>query len=284
MNFSVLMSVYKNDKVTDFEKAIDSVLCQSLKSDQIVIVVDGPVPVPLKESIDKYSRTYTTIDVMHLQENVGLGKALSIGLPQCRNEFVARMDSDDFSLPDRFKMQIDYLVSHPDIDVLGGQIMEYDSTMDNPTAERRVPTEMSGIEKRMKSRNGMNHVTVMYRKSAVLEAGNYQDCPYFEDYYLWCRMIKKGYVFHNLDSVLVNVRAGSEMYQRRGGKAYNKAIIGFQKKVLKIGFINRFQYITNLCVRLSVANMPNSLRGYLYKTKLRTKGNIPKTINEEDEK
>ena len=270
MSYSVLMSVYKNDNIDDFKNAVDSVLNQSLKPDQIVIVIDGPIPNKLRDALNEYSQANKSIDIVPLSENVGLGRALSIGLPYCRNELVARMDSDDFSLSHRFELQARYLEQHSDVDVLGGQIMEYDSTMENPIAERRVPLEMPDIKKTMKSRNGMNHVTVMYKKSAVIESGNYQDCPYFEDYYLWCRMIKNGYVFHNLDEVLVNVRTGSEMYQRRGGKKYNKAIVDFQKKALKIEFINRFQFIANLCVRLSVANMPNALRGYLYKTKLRT--------------
>ena len=271
MQFSVLMSVYKDDKVDEVANALDSVLNQTLKPDQIVLVLDGPVTNELYETIEKYTGENGIIGVVPLEKNVGLGKALSIGLTQCKYEYIARMDSDDFSLPDRFEKQVSFLETHPDIDVLGGQIAEYDSTMQNELAVRTVPISMEEISRRMKIRNGMNHVTVMYKKSAVLEAGNYQHCPYFEDYYLWCRMIKAGYKFYNFDSVLVNVRTGEEMYQRRGGKSYNEAIIGFQKKILKLGTINRFQFLRNLAIRICVANMPNSLRGYLYKTKLRLK-------------
>lgn len=271
MQFSVLMSVYKNDKPSEVAYALDSVINQTLSPDQIVVVLDGPVSDELKKTVDKYAYENSIIDVVPLEKNVGLGKALSIGLTHCKYDYIARMDSDDFSLPDRFQKQVAYMEAHPDVDILGGQIAEYDSSMTNELAVRKVPITMDEIAAKMKSRNGMNHVTVMFKKEAVLSAGNYQHCPYFEDYYLWCRMIKAGYAFHNLDAVLVNVRTGEGMYQRRGGKAYNEAIIGFQKKILELGIINRVQYIRNIGVRLCVANMPNSLRGYLYKTKLRTK-------------
>ncbi|MBQ9891096.1 MAG: glycosyltransferase [Firmicutes bacterium] len=271
MLFSVLMSVYKNDKADEVAYAIDSVLNQTNRPAQIVLVIDGSVSDELHELILRYANNEKIVDVVPLEENVGLGKALSIGLMYCQYEYVARMDSDDYSLPDRFEKQVSFLEAHPEIAVLGGQIAEYDSTMKNELAVRLVPLSSDDIANKMRVRNGMNHVTVMYKKSAVLTAGNYQHCPYFEDYYLWCRMIKAGYKFHNLDSVLVNVRTGEGMYQRRGGKAYNEAITGFQKKILELGVVNHFQYLLNLAIRLCLANMPNSLRGYLYKTKLRSK-------------
>lgn len=269
MQFTTLMSVYKSDKVDEVAYAIDSILNQSRRPDQIVLVIDGPISDELYKLIYRYAEQDNVIDVVPIKNNVGLGKALSIGLTRCKFEYVARMDSDDFSLPDRFEKQVSFLEKHPEIDVLGGQIAEYDSAMQKELAIRAVPISMDEISKRMRVRNGMNHVTIMYKKSAVLAAGNYQHCPYFEDYYLWCRMIKAGYQFHNLESVVVNVRTGDGMYQRRGGKAYNTAIIDFEKRILKLGFINRAQYIWNIAVRLCVANMPNGLRGYLYKTRLR---------------
>lgn len=270
MRFSVLMSVYKNDRASEVACALDSLLNQTVLPSQIVLVQDGPISDDLQKTVDLYSSAYPIIDPVPLEKNVGLGKALAVGLTYCKYEYAARMDSDDYSLPDRFEKQVGFLEAHPEVDVLGGQIAEYDSKMKKELAVRIVPLEMDEISARMRSRNGMNHVTVMYRKEAVLAAGNYQHCPYFEDYYLWCRMIKAGYRFHNLNDVLVNVRTGENMYQRRGGKAYNEAIIGFQKKILELGIIGRTQFIKNLGVRLCVANMPNALRGYLYKTKLRT--------------
>lgn len=269
MKFSVLMSIYKNDKVNEVENSLNSIINQTLMPNQVVLVLDGPVPNELMSLVNRYSDEYKFIDIIPLEKNVGLGKALSIGLTYCKYEYVARMDSDDESLPDRFEKQINYLMEYPEVDVLGGQIAEYDSTMTKQLTVRQVPTQMNEIVNMMKSRNGMNHVTVIYKKSKVLAAGNYQHCPYFEDYYLWCRMMAAGSCFHNLKDILVNVRTGECMYRRRGGKLYYNAIITFQNNILSIGIINKRQYLKNLMIRLSVASMPNCLRGYLYKNKLR---------------
>ena len=179
MKFSVLMSVYKNDKAEEVANALDSLIHQTVRPDQIVLVLDGPGSDEINKLVNRYAFEEDIIDLVPLEKNVGLGNALSIGLTYCKYEYVARMDSDDFSLPNRFKKQIYFLNLHPEIDVLGGQIVEYDSKMRNKVAIRKVPLTMDDIANRMKTRNGMNHVTVMYKKSAVLAVGNYQHCPYF---------------------------------------------------------------------------------------------------------
>lgn len=268
MEFSVLMAVYKNDIPNEVDNAICSVLNQTFSPAEIVIVVDGPVPQALDELLNSYSLNSKFI-IVRLQENGGLGNALKIGIQYCSCEYIARMDSDDYSIPQRFEKQVKYLQTHPDTDVIGGQIAEYDKELKNKIAIRAVPLEMKDIKKRICSRNPMNHVTVMYRKSAVLEAGNYITCLYFEDYYLWCRMLKNGCVFHNLNDVLVNVRTGEDMYKRRGGSTYNNAIIDFQRRIHKLGITRKNDMIKNIVIRLSVANMPNMLRGYLYQHQLR---------------
>ena len=269
MNFSVLMSVYIKDRVQEVANAMSSILNQTYLPAQIVIVEDGPITQELQRLLDEYAERYSIIDRIRLEENMGLGRALNIGLEYCKYELVARMDADDFSLPYRFEKQIEFLINNPNVDILGGQIAEFDSTMNEQIGVRNVPLTMNEIQNKMKRRNCMNHVTVLYKKSSVIEAGNYIDCPYFEDYYLWCRMLKKGFQFRNLDSVLVNVRAGNEMYKRRGGKQYNKAIIDFQKKILNLGIINQYQFVLNLGIRLSVASLPNSIRGKIYRNTLR---------------
>lgn len=268
MEFSVLMAVYKNDIPNEVDNAICSVLNQTLSPKEVVIVVDGPIPQKLDELLNDYSLN-SKFNIIRLRENGGLGNALKIGIQHCSSEYVARMDSDDFSVPERFEKQVRYLKCHPETDVIGGQIAEYDKELKNRIATRVVPLEMVDIKNRIRSRNPMNHVTVMYRKSAVIDAGNYATCLYFEDYYLWCRMLKNGCVFHNLDDVLVNVRTGDDMYKRRGGSTYNNAIVDFQHRIQKLGVISKGDMIKNIMIRVCVANMPNVLRGYLYQHQLR---------------
>ncbi len=269
VDISVLMSIYKNDHPLEVKDAIQSILNQTYQPEQIVIVLDGEVPNELLKVVETFAAD-SRFKVIPLKKNVGLGKALNTGIQYCNCEYVARMDADDFSVPDRFEKQAAYLSEHPEVDVLGGQIEEYDEKMKNKIAVRSVPTEMSDIISRCKKRNPMNHVTVVYKKESVLRAGNYQTCMYFEDYYLWSRMIKMGFSFHNLPDVIVHVRTGKTMYQRRGGRAYNKSVIEFQNKMYELGIINRIEWLENLVIRLGVANMPNVMRGYIYQHKLRT--------------
>ena len=269
-NYSVLMSVYYKEKAEYLESAMNSVWNQTIPTNDFVLVCDGFLTPELDAVIETMSIAHSELNVIRIRENGGLGNALNIGIKHCKNELVARMDSDDYSLADRFEKQLTYMKNNPTVNVLGGQIVEFDLTLKNKLAARIVPTTMNDIVKVMPYRNAMNHVTVMYKKTAVVNAGNYMDCPFFEDYYLWCRMLKMGYKFSNIDSVLVNVRTGNDMYKRRGGKEYNKAIVEFQKKILELGFTNMVQCYINVAIRLIVANMPNFFRGLLYRTKLRT--------------
>lgn len=268
MDFSVLMAVYKNDIPSEVNTAVSSVLNQTFPPKEVVIVVDGPVSQELDELLKEYSLN-PRFNIIWLEENGGLGNALNVGIQHCNCEFVARMDSDDFSVPQRFEKQVKYLLNHPETDIVGGQIVEYDKWLKNKIATREVPLEMNEIKNRIRFRNPMNHVTVMYRKSAVIDAGNYVTCLYFEDYYLWCRMLKNGCLFHNLNDVLVNVRTGDDMYERRGGSAYDNAIVDFQRRIQKLGITSKSDMVKNILIRLSVANMPNALRGYLYQHQLR---------------
>ena len=117
----------------------------------------------------------------------------------------------------------------------------------------------------------MNHVTIIYKKSRVIDAGNYLDMPGFEDYYLWVRMIKNGCIFHNLQENMVNVRCGGEMIKRRGGKEYVRDVKRFEKAIRKLGFISYPNYLLNVSERMFASVIPNGARGLLYKTILRKK-------------
>ena len=269
IKFSVLMSVYKNDNSEYVKVAIDSLLNQTLLPSQIVIFEDGKVSKKLDDLLENYSKKHKIIEIYKREKNLGLGLTLNEGLNYCKYDYVARMDADDYSYPNRFEKEINYISNHPDVDVVGFNIEEYDEKLKNKLAMRVVPEHDNEIKKYMKKRNGINHVTVIYKKQSVLNAGSYEDCPYFEDYYLWCKMIKNKCQFYNIQESLMKVRAGSDMTKRRGGLSYCKYIFNFENKIYKIGIINIFEYMCNLIVRVSVANMPNFLRASLYRKKLR---------------
>lgn len=268
-SFSVCTSVYKNDNPDYVKTALDSMLIdQSVKPREIVLIQDGPVAESLSNLLLEYEAKYP--DIMHiirLENNGGLGNALKLGVEKAKYGIVARMDSDDICLPDRFEKQLEYLEQHPECVIVGGQMTEFIGEPDNVIGKRVVPLSNEAIYEYMKSRCALNHVTVMFRKDAVLKAGNYQDWFWNEDYYLWVRMMKSGCVFANIPDVLVNVRSGADQYARRGGKKYFDSEIGIKRLMLKEGMINRYQYVINYIERFIIQRMlPNSVRGWFFRT------------------
>lgn len=267
--FSVCTSVYKNDKPGFVRVALNSMLVhQSVKPDEVVLVQDGPVPEELSLLLSEYEDKYS--DVMHiirLEKNGGLGNALRLGVENAKYNIIARMDSDDICQPERFEKQLTYLDAHLECDIVGGQMTEFIDSPDNIVGRREVPLTNEEIYEFMKSRCALNHVTVMFRKEAVLKAGNYQDWFWNEDYYLWVRMMMTGCKFANIPDVVVNVRSGADQYARRGGKKYFDSEIGIKKLMLEKGMINRKEYVVNYVQRFIIQLLlPNSVRGWVFRT------------------
>lgn len=267
--FSVCTSVYKNDKPEFVKVALDSMLVhQGTKPSEIVMVQDGPIPANLSSLLDEYEQQYCNVmHIIRLEKNGGLGNALRIGVENAKYDIIARMDSDDICVPDRFERQLAYLESHPECDIVGGQITEFIDTPDHIVGRREVPLKNEEIYEYMKSRCALNHPTVMFRKEAVLKAGNYLDWFWNEDYYMWIRMMEHGCVFANLPDVLVNMRSGFDQYARRGGKKYFVSEIGIKKLMLKNGMITRTQFAINYVERFVVQLLlPNRVRGWVFRT------------------
>lgn len=267
--FSVVTSVYRNDKPEFVRVALDSMLVeQTLKPSEIVLVRDGSVPVDLERLLFEYEAKYS--DVMHiirLDKNGGLGNALKLGVENATYSLVARMDSDDICLPKRFEKQVAYMAEHQECDIVGGQMTEFIGEPTNVVGKRVVPESNEAIYEYMKSRCALNHVTVMFRKDTILKVGNYQDWFWNEDYYLWVRMMMNKCVFANLSDVIVNVRSGEDQYSRRGGMKYFKSEEGIQRLMLDNKLINRCEYSVNVAKRLIVQLLlPNWLRGWVFRT------------------
>lgn len=271
--FSVVMSVYKSDKPEFFRQALDSITVeQTLQPTEIVLVVDGPVHGLIDDIIAHYQSWYSDpnepcyFNVVRLEKNGGLGNALKVGVETARYDYVARMDSDDISLPYRFEKQAEFLANNCDVDIVGSNISEFIDNQSNIVGSRVVPESSEAIYNYMKSRCPLNHMTVMFRKSAVQAAGGYIDWHYNEDYYLWVRMALKGCKFANLPLTLCNVRVGADMYARRGGYKYFKSEADLQRYMYKNGLISVFRLWYNVMLRFVLqVCMPNWLRGLVFK-------------------
>ena len=268
--FSVSICVYGGDNPTYFDIAMQSIFNQTLKPDEVVLVVDGPVSDDINNVISKYEGEI--LKVIRLEKNVGLGIARNISLENCSHNLIALMDSDDISVFERFEKQIGCFEKDKSISLVGGQISEFIDTTDNVVGVRKVPCTDAEIKEYMRKRCPINHVTVMLKKSDINKAGGYLDWYYNEDYYLWIRMALKGLKFANVPDVLVNVRVGNEMYQRRGGLKYFKSEAGIQKLMLDNKIIGFPRYIINVTQRLILqVLMPNWLRSIVFKLFAREK-------------
>lgn len=272
--FSVITSVYHNDTPDFVRMALDSMLVhQTLKPSEVVLVRDGVVPDNLEALIAEYETMYHDIvHVIRLEKNGGLGKAMKLGVEVALNDIIARMDSDDICSPNRFELQLKYLELHPNVDIIGGQMTEFIDTPDNIIGKRIVPCDNEDIYDFMKNRCALNHVTVMFRKEAVLKVGNYQDWFWNEDYYLWVRMMIAKCKFANVPNVLVNVRSGTDQYARRGGRKYYESEKGIKKLQLENKMITKKEYLYFVSQRYILQIlMPNWLRGCFFRKLARKK-------------
>ncbi len=268
MKLSVLMSVYHKESPEFLRQSLDSLIKQTVKTDEVVLVKDGAIGDELETTIASTEEKLPLVTVQ-LKQNSGLGLALQTGLNLCKGELIARMDSDDICVPDRFEKQLPLLEQHPDVDVVGGAIAEFHSDCTKIESVRRMPSTAAQLNTFARFRNPLNHMTVMFRKASVLAAGNYQPYAGFEDYELWARMLMRGQRFCNLDDVLVYVRCGNGMQQRRGGLRYLAEEIRLQRHFLKIGFLSKPQFLLNLVTRAPVRIAPLPLRSAFYQKMLR---------------
>ena len=270
VDFSVLMSIYFREQAELFDKSLESILIsQTVKPSELVLVADGQLTRDLFYIIDKYKKVFPNFKVVQLPINMGLGKALNEGLKHCSCEWIARMDSDDISLPNRFEKQISCIDKNPDIQVVGSWISEFVENPNDIVSVKKVPETQHEIYIYAQGRNPMNHPVVFFKKSAVLRVGGYEHCPMFEDYWLWVRLLNNRVQFYNIQESLFLFRAYILMYERRGGWDYVRYEYRFFNKARHIQFITTFIFFKNLMIRLGFRLVPNKIRALLYKKILR---------------
>lgn len=269
-DYSVLMSVYRKEKPVFLEQAMESIYNQTIKTNDFILVCDGPLNEGLDEVIAEMQKKFGTVLHVHrLPQNSGLGNALNVGIKDCKNALVARMDSDDIAYVDRCERQLQVFAKYPEISVCSGIVEEF-TTDPQKVDTRRVPPEKNDeIIKFAKSRNPFNHPCVMYKKSAVEAVGSYQDFYLLEDYYLWLRMLMAGYQGYNLQEPLLHMRAGSDMYRRRSGYRYAKSQIALLCYMRSRGFITYSQLIKGAVLRAGSSLAPNWLRQLMFEKILR---------------
>ncbi len=253
---SVLMSVYHADMPEFLKEALDSIINQSIRPDEIVLVKDGHCSRELDEVVSEYEKKSPELKILTLEKNSGLGTALAEGLQKCSFDIVARMDADDVSDSKRFEKQLKFLSENPDIDVVSCFLAAFDSDIDKPLFIKKGPLEPEKIAAKFRFRFCINHPASMFRKQAVLKAGNYKPFEGLEDYHLWARMLMNGARMANIGEVLYYHRWQDELLKRRGGMKRAAQQVKLQREFLEMGFVNRCQFFRNVAVRSCAALLP----------------------------
>lgn len=270
--FSLLMSLWSGDQPEFLRQAWNStVVEQTRRPDEVVIVQDGPVGAELAETLDDLLAA-SPVPVQHLvlPDNQGLGPALDFGLAACSHDVVARMDADDVSVPSRFERQLPLVEAGADI--VGSALMEFVDSTDDVVEVRIPPTDAGWIRSAARFRDPFNHPTVVYRRQAVQRAGGYQNLPLMEDYLLFARMLAAGAEPANVAEPLVYYRVGAGAYARRGGRDLLRSEIALQRRFLELGITTRFQFVRNVAVRGGYRLVPTRLRRHAYRRLIAHRG------------
>lgn len=265
LNFSVLMPVYVKENPHFLESALESIWdSQILKPSQIVLIEDGPLTEELYFVISQWqSKLSTRLKVVTLPKNLGIAGALNNGLKNCDFDYIARMDSDDRSVPERFETQVAFAESNPNIDCFGSWVAEYDENLIEFMKIRKVPQCHSEITQFCKKRNPMSHPAVFFKKASVQEVGLYPTV-YPEDYFLWFRLIQRGYKFANIPNILVHMRTGKDLIGRRGWVML-KGEIKIYLSMYSSGFISLYRLTLNLVIRSLLRLSPSFFKNVFYK-------------------
>ena len=271
-SYSVLMSVYKNEKPGILRDSIQSIYDQTVPTDDFVLICDGPLTKRLDEVIDEMQKKFgKKMRVIRLLKNHGLGYCLRMGVNECKNDLVARMDSDDISVKNRCEKELEVFARNPNLSVVGGFVGEFEVTIDAVKSVRKVPETNEEIIEFGKWRNPMNHPSVMFRRNDIIAVGNYPDMKKCQDWYLWINLLINGYKCYNIQEILVYMREDNTTFERRSGWQYFKIQKQLIDNMYKTKYISTPQYLKSIIVRFGSAMAPNRLRKAMFERFMREK-------------
>ena len=268
--YSVLMSVYGKENPDFLRQSMESIYEQTVPTDDFVLVCDGALNEGLDAVINEMQEKFgERLRVVRFLENRGLGAALHDGVLECRNELIARMDSDDVAVPERCERELGVFRERPELSIVGGFVAEFEHTPGDTKKVRRVPETNAEILQFIKKRNPFNHPTVMFKKQDVVEVGNYSNIKFCQDYYLWAGLLASGRKGSNVQDVLVYMREDKNTFKRRSGKRYFKIQKQLMKKMRGLGLISGPEYASAVSIRFCSSFAPNWLRKMMFEKFMR---------------
>lgn len=269
--YTILMSVYYKECPEYLKVSIESILAQTIQPYQIIIIKDGKLTEELDQVIAEYEeKNKGLFKIIEFESNKGLGEALRIGIDASETELIARMDSDDYSVPDRCEKQLECFKKNPKLEVVGSFEAEFTKSLDKVTSIHRVPETHKEIKKFMRKRCALLHPTVMYKKSSVLQSGSYRTVPLYEDYDLFVRMVIENNAYsYNIQENLYYIRTSEDFFKRRGGVKYMKTVLRFKWNQFIKGNMSLLDFSISGIGQAIVCLLPNSLRRLFYMKLLR---------------
>lgn len=267
--YSVLMSVYAGEKPEFLRESIESMLSQTYPTDDFVLVCDGALTPELDETVSYYEENYECFHPVRVEKNEGTGYCANVGISACKHEYIVKMDSDDIALPQRCEISLYAMAKHPEIDMLGAFIEEFDSGSGEAIAVKKTPLSHKEIKKYSRRRNPFNNQTLVYKRSKALGCGGYPQRTRCEDYDFVVKMLSSGARGRNIGRVLVRYRVTEGNYARRRNWANTKAFIAVRWRIFRSGYSRFTDFIIPCAMQLVIFVLPSSLTGKIYKRFLR---------------
>lgn len=260
------MSVYKKEKPEYLDMALTSIEQQTIIPKEIVLVEDGPISNLMKQVIGKHKEFFGDgFKEIISSKNNGLGAALRLGTDYVTTNWIARMDSDDISVSNRFELQLNAIKRNPNIGLIGGQVLEFKNDVSNVVGKRNVPLKKKDIYNFVKWRSPFNHPTVFIKKDLLNKVGGYMSFGNLEDYFLWARIINGNYEIENINNVLVYMRVSSGMYSRRGKLSNLSYFYRLRRYMYEHHLISLAErYLSNILMTINII-IPNWLRAWAYR-------------------
>jgi glycosyltransferase involved in cell wall biosynthesis len=221
------MSVFGEERPDYLGACLKSLMCQTSKADEVILVEDGPVGGDLNIEIEKYRDVLNIVSV-RLPTNVGLARALNVGLQHCSYDLVARMDTDDIALQDRFEKQVQIFKENPSLDILGGFAEEF-FCEEKKVILRKMPVLHEDICANLFACPFI-HPTVMFKKGSIASIGGYSEgLTRRQDYELWFRCAKAGFQFYNLPQSVLLYRFSPNTHRKQSKNIlFKQGVIGFK--------------------------------------------------------
>ena len=272
MTLSVLMSTYIKEKPQYLNEALNSIWSvQTRMPDQIVLVEDGLLTKELYSIIKKWKKIIgDKFMIVSNKENKGLALALNDGIEVCTGDFIARMDSDDIAMPNRFELEEKFLLEHPNTDIVGGALQEFNDT-NSLEKIRHYPQTIQEVRNSIHKASPLGHPTVMFRRS-FFDAGHRYNNKYYicEDVTLWFEALVSGAVINNIPDVVLKFRRNDSMMKRRGKQKAWSEFLAYTNGIYMINGLFTYKYIYPFA-RMVFRLMPSRFIKLIYNSSIRNK-------------